>query len=296
MGMSGWSATLLALSILALAVVIAVCIGPAVEPQPPHPFWSGPTPRAIAHRGGRGLWPENTLHAFRAAAALGVDVLEMDLRQTADGEIVVLHDDAVDRTTDGTGPVASLGLAALQRLDAGYRWTADGGVTHPYRGRGIVVPTLRQVFAALPQARMNLEIKGRGPAMVAPLCVLIREQAMQDRVVVVAVDQDTIDAFRLACPQVATGATRNEVVRFALHSAAFLGSRYVARAQVLQVPERFGWIPVLTRRFVRDARRLNLKIEVWTVNEPDEMKRLLALPVDGIMTDHPDRLRPLLAR
>lgn len=294
--MSRRSLALLASSALAMAVVIAVWMVPGVEPLPPHPFWSGPTPRAIAHRGGRGLWPENTLHAFRAAAALGVDVLEMDLRQTADAEIVVLHDDTVDRTTDGTGPVASLGLAALQRLDAGYRWTADGGVTYPYRGRGIGVPTLRQVFAALPQARMNLEIKGRGPAMAAPLCALIREQAMLDRVAVVAVDQDAIDAFRLACPQVATGATRNEVVRFALHSAALLGDRYAPRAQVLQVPERMDWIPVLTPRFVRDARRLNLKIEVWTVNAPDDMKRLLALPVDGIMTDYPDRLQPLLGR
>jgi len=296
MGMSGWLTTLLVLSILALAVVIAVCIGPAVEPLPPHPFWNGPTPRTIAHRGGRGLWPENTLYAFRAAAALGVDVLEMDLRQTADGEIVVLHDDTVDRTTDGTGPVASLSLAALQRLDAGYRWTADSGVTHPYRGRGIVVPTLRQAFTELPQLRMNLEIKGRGPAMVPPLCALIREHAMQDRVVVVAVDQDTIDAFRLACPQVATGATRNEVVRFALHSAAFLGNRYTPRAQVLQVPERMGWIPVLTQRFLHDARRLNIKVEVWTVNEPGDMRRLIALPVDGLMTDYPDRLLPLPAR
>jgi glycerophosphoryl diester phosphodiesterase len=149
---------------------------------------------------------------------------------------------------------------------------------------------------ALPQLHMNLEIKGRRPAMAAPLCALIRAHAMQDRVAVVAIDQDAIDAFRLACPQVATGATRNEVVRYALHSAAFLGHRYAPRAQVLQVPEQMGWIPVLTPRFVRDARRLNLKIEVWTVNEPDDMKRLLALPVDGIMTDYPDRLRPLLAR
>ena len=296
MGMSRRSIALLALSALAMAVVIAACIGPAIEPLPPHPFWSGPTPRAIAHRGGRGLWPENTLHAFRSATALGVDVLEMDLRQTADGEIVVLHDDTVDRTTDGTGPVASLGLAALQRLDAGYRWTADGGLTHPYRNQGIGVPTLRQVFAALPQARMNLEIKGRGPAMAVPLCALIREHAMQARVAVVAVDQDAIDAFRLACPQVATGATRNEVVRFALPSAAFLGGRYAPRAQVLQVPERVGWIPVLTERFLHDARRLNIKVEVWTVNEPSDMRRLIALPVDGLMTDYPDRLLPLPSR
>ncbi|MDH4059552.1 MAG: glycerophosphodiester phosphodiesterase [Aquincola sp.] len=296
MGMPRRSVTLLALAVLAAAALLAVSVGPRVEPLPPHPYWSGAAPRSIAHRGGLGLWPENTLYAFRAAAALGVDVLEMDLHQTADDEIVVLHDDTVDRTTDGTGRVDSLRLDALQRLDAGHRWTTDDGGTYPYRRRGIVVPTLRQVFAALPQLHINLEIKGRGPAMAAPLCALIREHAMQDRVVVVAVDQDAIDAFRVACPQVATAATRNEVVRFALHSAVFLGDRYAPRAQVLQVPERVGGIPVLTQRFLRDARRLNLKIEVWTVNAPDDMKRLLALPVDGIMTDRPDRLQPLLAR
>lgn len=264
--------------------------------MPAHPFWNEPGPRVIAHRGGSGLWPENTLHAFRNAAALGVDVLEMDLRQTADGQIVVLHDETVDRTTDGHGSVTALTVAELQRLDAGYRWTADAGQTFPFRGHGIVVPTLRQVFAALPQARMNVEIKGNGAAMAAPLCALIRGHAMEQRVAVVAADQEPLDAFRRACPEVATGATRNEVTRFTLLSAAFAVRWFAPRAQMLQVPERLGRLPLVTQRFVRDARRLNLKVEVWTINEPDDMRRLLALPVDGIMTDFPDRLLPLVHR
>jgi glycerophosphoryl diester phosphodiesterase len=293
--MSRRLALLLALPAVGL-VALVLAIGPAAQPLPAHPFWSDARPRVIAHRGGRGLWPENTLHAFRHAAALGVDVLEMDLRQSADGQIVVLHDETVDRTTDGQGSVAALSVAELQRLDAGHRWSADGGASYPYRGQGIQVPTLAQVFAALPRARMNLEIKGTGPAMAAPLCALIRAHAMEQRVAVVAIDQPAIDAFRLACPQVATAATRNEVLRFALLSAALLGDRFVSRAQVLQVPERVGPLPLLTARFVRDAHRLNLKVEVWTVNAPDDMQRLLALPVDGVMTDYPDRLAPLLAR
>ena len=122
---------------------------------PEHPFWDTPGPRVIAHRGGRGLWPENTLHAFRNAHARGADVLEMDLRRTADGEIVVLHDATVERTTDGSGPVEGLTVGALQRLDAGHRWTADAGRTFPFRGRGITVPTLREVFVALPGARLK---------------------------------------------------------------------------------------------------------------------------------------------
>lgn len=146
--MSRRSAALLVLSALVLAALLAASTVPRVEPLPSHPFWNGPTPRAIAHRGGRGLWPENTLHAFRATAALGVDVLEMDLRQTADGEIAILHDDTVDRTTIGTGRVASLSLAALQRLDAAHHWTTDDEGTPPYRGRGLVVPPLRLILAS----------------------------------------------------------------------------------------------------------------------------------------------------
>jgi len=289
----------LALLLALIAVVAAaayLALGATDAPLPAHPFWSDAGPRVIAHRGGRGLWPENTLHAFRGAAALGADVLEMDLRQTADGEIVVLHDETLDRTTSGTGSVAALGVAELQRLDAGYRWTADEGKTFPYRGQGITVPTLRQVFAALPEARMNLEIKGRGPAMAAPLCALIVGQAMERRVVVAGVDQGAVDAFRGACPQVATAATRDEVVQFAWLSTAFLSALFTPRAQALQVPQRLGEFELLTPRFLRDSRRLNLKVEVWTINETSEMKRLLALPVDGIMTDYPDRLLPLLAR
>jgi glycerophosphoryl diester phosphodiesterase len=293
--MSARVVTLLALFAIALAAAV-LAIGPVVEPLPAHPFWSEPGPRVIAHRGGRGLWPENTLPAFRNAAALGAHVLEMDLRHAADGEIVVLHDEAVDRTTDGRGRVAAMTVAELQRLDAGYRWTADEGRTFPYRGQGIAVPTLRQVFAALPEARMNLEIKPGGPAMAAPLCALIRSHGMTRRVAVACVDQQAIDAFRVACPEVATAATRNEVARFALFSAALLGQRFVPPAPVLQVPERVGPVRLLTARFLRDARRLNVKVEVWTVNDPGDMQRLLALPVDGVMTDYPDRLLPLPPR
>jgi glycerophosphoryl diester phosphodiesterase len=293
--MSRWTLVAVVLLLLALAAGW-LAFGAAARPLPAHPFWSGSAPRVIAHRGGRGLWPENTLFAFRRAAALGVDVLEMDLRRTADGEIVVLHDGSVERTTDGQGAISSLTLAELRKLDAGYRWSADQGRTFPFRGQGITVPTLGEVFAALPEMRMNVEIKDPGPGMAAPLCALIRAHRMEQRVAVVSVDQEAIDAFRAACPEVATAAARNEVLHFTVLSKLFLGRRFAPRAEVLQVPERQGSVDLLTPRFVRDARRLNLKIEVWTVDEPEDMKRLLALPVDGIMTDYPDRLLPLAGR
>jgi glycerophosphoryl diester phosphodiesterase len=271
-------------------------LGALVRPLPPHPFWSEPAPRVIAHRGGRGLWPENTLYAFERAAALGADVLEMDLRRSADGELVVLHDERVDRTTDGSGAAAALSVAQLEQLDAGYGWTPDGGKTHPYRGKGIAIPTLTQVFQALPQARFNLEIKPGAAGAGTQLCRLIRAHGMDQRVAVASVAQGPMDEFRSACPQVATSATRDEVARFVRLSTLFLGALFDPRAEVFQVPERAGNYELLTRGFARDARRRNMKVEVWTVNDVQDMRRLLTLPVDGIITDYPDRLLELLGR
>jgi glycerophosphoryl diester phosphodiesterase len=281
--------------LLASLVAAHLVLAALVKPVPQHPFWATATaPRVIAHRGGRGLWPENTLYAFRKAAELGVDVLEMDIRQTADGVLVILHDETIDRTTDGSGPVAALTLADLQRLDAGYRWSPDGGKTYPHRGQGIAVPTLKEVLDALPQARLNLEIKARDATLSGPVCALIREHRMGHRVVVASFAQAAMDAFRAACPEVATAATADEARQLFRLTALFLDALFEPRAEVLQVPERLRDVDVLTPRFVTAARRFNLKIDVWTVNEPEDMKRLIALPVDGIMTDYPDRMLPLV--
>lgn len=283
--------------LLASLVGAHLVLAALAKPVPEHPFWTGTTaPRVIAHRGGRGLWPENTLYAFRKAADLGADVLEMDIRQTADGALVVLHDETVDRTTDGSGPVAALTLSRLRELDAGYRWSPDGGKTHPHRGQGLTIPSLKEVFDALPRARMNLEMKARDASLSKPLCELIRAHRLEQLVVVASFAQDAMDAFRSACPGVATAATAEEARRFFRLAALFLDPLFEPRAEVLQVPERLRDVEVLTPRFVRAARRLNLKIDVWTVNEPDDMQRLIALPVDGIMTDYPDRMLALRGR
>jgi glycerophosphoryl diester phosphodiesterase len=283
--------------LLASLVTAHLVLAALVKPVPQHPFWATATePRVIAHRGGRGLWPENTLYAFRKAADLGVDVLEMDIRQTADGVLVVLHDETVDRTTDGSGPVAALTLWRLRELDAGYRWSPDGGKTYPHRGQGLTVPSLREVFNALPAARMNLEIKTRDATLSKPVCELIREHRMEHLVVVASFGQDAMDTFRSACPGVATAATAEEARQLFRLTALFLDPLFEPRAEALQVPERLGNLEVLTPRFVRAARRLNLKIDVWTVNEPEDMKRLIALPVDGIMTDYPDRMLALIRK
>jgi glycerophosphoryl diester phosphodiesterase len=260
-----------------------------------HPYFTASTPRVIAHRGGRGLWPENTLHAFEKAARLGVDAVEMDVRSTADGILVALHDRTVDRTTDGRGAVGDKKLSELEALDAGYRWS-DGNGNYPYRGRGVRIPTLEEVFRALPGVRLNLELREPSPSLAVSLCQLVRRAGMQDKILVASFHRRAVEAFRSRCPEVATAATPAEVRAFLAASLLFLPALHRPAAQALQVPERFRGFPVLSATFVEQAHRRNLRVHVWTVNEPGEMKRFLDLGLDGILTDYPDRLLSLLGR
>jgi len=253
-------------------------------------------PLVFAHRGGGGLIPENTLEAFVYSARMGVDVLELDIHSTSDGTLVVHHDAAVDRTTDGRGRVNELTLEAVKKLNAGYLFSLDGGQTFPFRGRGITVPTLREIFDALPEMTFNIEPKQHVPSIIVPLCALIRERKMVDKTIVGSFNQTTIDDFRRECPEVATSASPSEVSRFLALSKAGLGDSYSPPMQALQVPENLGNLQVVSKEFVETAHRRNLKVHVWTINETADMQRLIEMDVDGIMTDYPDRLLKLLSR
>ena len=252
-------------------------------------------PLVMAHRGGAGLWPENTLLAFERARDLGVDVIEMDVQSTADGVLVVLHDASVDRTTNGAGRVGALTLAQLKRLDAGYRFSPDGGKTFPWRGRGLRVPTLDEVFTRLPWMRFNIEPKQENPSLVKPLCRAIREKGMADKVTVGAFRQGVLDEFRKECPEVKTSAGPTEVAEF-LRASRNGGGTDEPKFTALQVPESVMGVRVLTKSLVESARARNVQVHAWAVNEAEDMRRLKGLGVDGIMTDYPDRLLKVLGR
>lgn len=264
----------------------------------PHMYFKNlqSAPLVIAHRGGGGLWPENTLYSFKQAQQLGVDVIEMDVRSTSDGVLVVMHDATVERTTDGKGRVGEMTLAEVKRLDAGYKWSSDGGKTFPFRGTGIVVPTLQEVFTALPEMRFNIEPKQDAPSLAQPLCRLIREHRMTDKVMIGSFSSTVLEEFRRECPEVATSASTGEVSKFlALHKAG-LARSFSPAMQALQVPEYAGGMQVLNADFVNAAHERNLEVHAWTVNETEDMRRLLGIGLDGIMTDYPDRLMALLGR
>ena len=260
------------------------------------PAYEARPPLVIAHRGGAALRPENTLLAFRHALALGADVLELDVRATADGRLVVLHDPTVDRTTDGGGAVAALTLGAVRRLDAGHRFTTDGGRTFPYRGRGVTVPTLDELLTALPEARLSIEIKPPAAPLAVPVCAALRTARAADRATVASFDSIGLEHFRAVCPEVATGATPFEVGRFVTASALRILPLPHPAASVLQLPERYRGIPVLTPTVLATAHARGLPVHAWVIDDAADMRRLLALGVDGIVTDRPDVLLAVLGR
>lgn len=262
---------------------------------PDYPVLGGSGPLSFAHRGGAGIFPENTLEAFAGAVAFGCTHLETDLRMTRDGEIVLMHDADVARTTDGSGTVESMTLAELMELDAAHRFTPDG-TSFPERGRGIRVPTLVQALEAQPGARFNVEIKASGPDdLPGALWSLIEKRRLHDRLLVAAEHHQLIRRFRrLSGGRVATGASRRECLGFWLASRLGLESLLRPGFQALQVPVSLRGLPVVTPGFLRAARARGCVVHVWTIDDPVEMCRLLALGVHGLMSDRPDRLCSVL--
>lgn len=250
----------------------------------------------MAHRGGEGRWPSNTLFAFEQAVKLGVDSLEMDLQRTADGVLVVRHDPFVETTTDGSGFIHDFNLIDLKKLDAGYTWTEDGGQTFPYRGRGITIPMLEEVFQACPGMQLNIDIKPGEPEVVHQFCELLHSFGRLEKVTVGSFHDNQLRLFRKLCPQTPTAAGVAETRTFFLLSRLFLDRLYQPQAQAFQIPEYAGALHVATPHFIRAAHAQGIPVHIWTVNEKADMLRLIDWGVDGIMTDYPDVLATILAR
>lgn len=258
--------------------------------RPGHPYLAG-SPLLIAHRGGAGLAPENTLEAFQSSVRdWGADMVELDVRTSRDGVVMVFHDETVDRTTDGTGPLGEKDLTELQELDAGFHFVDPNGVSS-FRGKGVRIPTFEAVLEALPGVRLNVEAKD---FRSAPLLVdLVQRAGAEERVLVTAEWEKNRRSVR-GYPG-PWGASRRQITAFFFLAASGLRPGYTPSCDVLQIPEEYRGIPILTPSFLREAHRRNLPIHVWTVDDPAVMNRLLDLGVDGIQTDRPDLLGRILS-
>jgi glycerophosphoryl diester phosphodiesterase len=294
-----WEIRLGAVSFLvgALASALAiVAVGRYLGRRKPG---AGVTPQGwpvnFAHRGGAKIAPENTLEGFREGLRAGAGVLELDVHAIADGSVVVIHDETVDRTTDGSGPVREMTLAEVKRLDAGYWFTTDEGKTYPYRGEGVKVPTLEEVYRQLPDLPINVEIKGKRPGIEEAVWRIVEDGGSEERTLVVSEDSGTIRRFReVSGGKVATAASSAELISFWLLSRLHLSGLSKPSYQALQGPETYKGLRIVTPELVRAAHERGLRVDVWTIDREPDMRRLLGFGVDGIMTDRPDILAKVL--
>jgi len=279
--------------VVIMVLVLTAVYGAALlwpEPAPvSHPWLDGRTverAERIAHGGGLGRAPANTLAALELAVTDGADVLEVDAQLTADGVLVLMHDDTVDRTTDGAGRVADLTLADIRPLNAAFGY--EGEPADRFAGDGIAVPTLAEALAAFPDHRWIVEIKPDTEDAARAMCETIRQAGMETRVLVGSFHDSAMDHFRTFCPAVATGMARNEAFSFYAMARLGLAKLHTSPAHALQLPPRASGLDAIHPRLVSAARARGIALHVWTINEQQEMEALISRGVDGIITDRVD--------
>ena len=275
----------------------------------------------IAHQGGEIEAPSNTMYALKTAQAKGAEVLEIDVHATKDRELVVIHDETVNRTTNGKGRVDALTLAQIQQLDAAHSFVEGCGTCHgkpdgEYGLRGyatgerklngrlkdfapsdFTVPTLREVLETFPDELINIEIKSTAPR-TSPyeelLADLLAEFGRTDDTIVVSFLDHAMEAFKVHAPDVHTATATAQAAAFWASSQGPLPGSPNPRYQALQVPIQLNGVTVVTKDFVDDAHANGLAVHVWTINDVEQMKALIEMGVDGIMTDRPAVLEELL--
>ena len=217
------------------------------------------------------------------------------MHATADGVVVVLHDETLERTTDGAGPVRARPLAAVEGFDAGYRFRAPDG-TYPYRDRGLGVPTLAALLQAFPGVPLNIELKQREPPIEAAVLATLDRFGARERTLLAAEDAAVMARLRAAAPGMLTSFSAPEVAEFVYGVRDGRLEGYRPPGIALQVPPAFGGTPIVTAESVAAAHALGLEVHAWTINDEAEMERLLDLGVDAIMTDFPARGAAVLRR
>lgn len=252
------------------------------------------TPIVAAHRGGGGLRPENTIPAFDHAVGLGCTFLELDVHLTRDGVPVVIHDGVVDRVTDGTGSVTAFGSGELTRLDAGYRWSEDGR-SFPFRGQGIRIPTLEEVFERYPRSWISIDLKSGGGQVESAVAALVARYEREERTVVGSFSCRMAGRFRRLSPRTHASACPMEVRRSVAASVSGLVPLMPRRPGYLMIPEQWGRVRVLSPALLRAAARRGMQVFIWTVNDEETACRLAALGVHGLVTDFPARIAGALA-
>lgn len=247
-----------------------------------------------AHRGGMHLWPQNTLVAFREASERWPDVLlELDVHMTMDGHVVVIHDDTVDRTTNGSGLVNRMTLAEIRALDAAWHFTLDGGKSYPWRGKGVQIPTLREALEAAPDHLFLIEMKD-GHDIARATVEEIRKAGAEARCILAAMPPAFIEEAKELAPEIATcyDFLSAMVMITALREGDW--ERYEPIHDMLALSTTLKHRFDLTPEEIADIREKGILVLFFTINDTEEMLRLLEIGVDAILTDAPDKLAEII--
>lgn len=286
--------------VILLAVIHTLLYILPTRKQPPV-FPELQRPLMFAHQGGELLAPTNTLAAFAKADEIGSsDFFDIDVHMTKDGHLVGLHDETVDRTTNGHGRIDALTLEEAQKLDAGYHFQDLQG-NYSYRGQGVRIATLDEIFRLYGEKYyLHFEIKDTYPKdepsqIEQKLWELIQQYRMEKRVIVASFQQGIVDRFnRLAGGRVVMGAGRAEIAQFVLAHKLHLPGFYRRKSNVLEIPTHSSGFNLKDRRLIAGAHRLGMKVYYWTIDNPVEMQELLEIGADGLFTNRPDLLKTLL--
>lgn len=250
-------------------------------------FGPGGGIRIVGHRGARGVAPENTIPAIRHGVEVGAHAIEIDLHASRDGELIVIHDPTLDRTTDGTGAVDQHTLDELRRFDAAYRFTTDDGETFPFRGQGVHIPTLDEAMEAIADLPAILEVKSAAAGRL--LAEWLPGRPESDRIIVGGFDANEVGpagaAARWRC------AYQTDLLGFVLWGKLGVSRALPEDLTAAMVPVRKRGIRIVTRGFVRRMHAQGKGVFVWTVNRPEEMRQLFDIGVDGLISDYPAVLR-----
>ncbi len=303
-----------------VCLVLAAATTGCLHDPPPFVTELPEGPLIIAHRGGAEIAPENTMPAFDLAfaAPISSEIAELDIHASADGELMVIHDRTVDRMTgEGTGCatepdseeethgtvwVRERTVAELQAFDAGYCYEdpaagadAPDDERYPYRGQGVVIPTLRKVLEAHADRRFILEVKQQEPSVVEPLIDLLEELDRFDSVCFLDFDEVVTAEYREKAPDHACVSLSGEGIRcWASEAIMPFGGGACEDYDLGMVPHENGGFDLKKDRFVQNLQALGMPVFMWTVNEDDLMHEVLDLNVDGVVTDRPDALRAIL--
>ncbi|MDC0173216.1 glycerophosphodiester phosphodiesterase [Gammaproteobacteria bacterium] len=273
-------------------IYAGLLIVPGYGPVADIAFYENADLSIIAHRGGRGLVPGNTIEAAINAVDIGSDIIELDVHLTADAFLVVRHDTEIDTTTNGSGLIVNMDLVDIQSHKVGYHKIDYPNKIEP---KVLRVPTLKALFQRLPNQRYLIELKPQNVASADALCETILTHDLQDQVVVGSFHSAVLRYFRKTCPSVPTSLGESEITWLVFLERLHLGHLFKSPGYSIQLPFNYAGVNIVRPSLIELAHDLNLAVDVWTVNDSETMRVLIDLGVDGIITDRPDRLGSIVS-